>query len=133
MSLSFPVSPRKAAALVARMKALDVKEEDLEESFTRGSGNGGQNRNKVSTAVRIFHKPSGEEVKCSVYRTQGLNRYKARAILCERLELKKESGESAKSREILRIKKNKDTKKRKALRKLKTAPVEREWDFPEDE
>jgi protein subunit release factor B len=60
--------------------------------------------------------PSGIEIKCNVYRTQGLNRYKARAILCEKLELQKGIGK--KSQEIQKIRKS---KKRKARRQKQNA------------
>jgi len=67
------------------MESLGVQEKDLKESFTKSSGKGGQNVNKVATSVVLKHLPTGIQVKCSVYRTQGLNRYKARAILCEKI------------------------------------------------
>ncbi len=86
MTLSFPVSPEKNASLKRKMESLGILEKDLQETFIRSSGNGGQNVNKVSTTVQLKHITSGIEIKCGVYRTQGLNRYKARAILCERLE-----------------------------------------------
>ncbi|EMN89872.1 peptide chain release factor family protein [Leptospira weilii] len=85
MAFRFPVSVEKESKLLELMEALEVKENELEESFTRSGGKGGQNVNKVSTAVHLKHKPTGIEVKCSLYRTQGLNRYKARMILCEKI------------------------------------------------
>ena len=88
MSLSFPVSPEKQKQLFSRMENLGIKESDLEESFIRSSGKGGQNVNKVSTAVLLKHIEFGIEVKCSIHRTQGLNRYKARDILCTKVEEK---------------------------------------------
>jgi protein subunit release factor B len=115
MSLQFPVSPPKQAQLLLKMETLGVKESDLEETYIKSSGNGGQNINKVSTAVFLRHKPSGIEVKCSIYRTQGLNRYKARAILCEKLEGL--SGESPKKKQILKIQKNKKKKDQKQRKK----------------
>jgi protein subunit release factor B len=84
--LRLPVSPAKIAALEARMAKHGIREADLDESFIRSRGKGGQNVNKVATAVRLSHKPSGIEVKCMKHRTQGLNRYAARVMLCEKLE-----------------------------------------------
>lgn len=86
MNPTFPVSPEKNKSLREKMETLGIREEDLIESFTRSGGNGGQKVNKSSTTVHLKHKSTGIEIKCSVYRTQGLNRYKARAILCEKLE-----------------------------------------------
>lgn len=128
MSLSFPVSPKKLEALRAKMESLGVREADLEESFTRGSGHGGQNINKVSTAVRLVHKPTGEEVKCNVYRTQGLNRYKARAILCEKIDAKTKGSGSEQSRKIEKIQKAKKDRARKQAKKL-SAPQDNWEDF----
>lgn len=97
------------------MDFLQIRESDLEESFTRSGGKGGQNVNKVSTAVHIKHKPTGIEVKCSLYRTQGLNRYKARAILCEKVEERnsKTSGIISESDRKLIRNKRKDAKRKK--------------------
>jgi peptide chain release factor len=117
MSLVFPVSPEKQNFLKNKMETLGIKESDLEESFTKSGGNGGQNVNKVATAVHLKHKPSGIEVKCSVYRTQGLNRYKARAILCEKLESTQGKGTIERKKE--KIIKNKQKKIKRQRDKLK--------------
>src|ERR1043166_713017 len=53
----FPVSPEKQHALAARMRALGVREDELEEHFVRSGGKGGQNVNKVSTCVVLRHRP----------------------------------------------------------------------------
>ncbi len=64
---------------------IDIKPEDLEISFFRSSGPGGQNVNKVETAVRILHKPSGLIISCQSERSQFSNREKALEILKTKL------------------------------------------------
>ncbi len=63
-----------------------VKDDDLEWSFSRSSGKGGQNVNKVSTAVRVKHLPTGIVVECQAQRTQVQNRKLALSILTARLD-----------------------------------------------
>ena len=74
----------------------EIKEEDLEISFSRSSGPGGQNVNKRETAVRILHKPTGISVHASSERTQQANRKHALSVLRSKLyelEIKKKTDE----------------------------------------
>jgi protein subunit release factor B len=72
--------------LNARMRSLRIREEDLEESFIRGTGAGGQKINKTSSTVVLRHIPSGIEIRCQRERSQSQNRLIARMELCARLE-----------------------------------------------
>jgi protein subunit release factor B len=83
--LTFSVSEEKNRLLRERMEALGVREEDLEESFIRSSGRGGQHVNKSSTCVRIRHIPTGIEVKCMAERSQSINRFLARRELLDKI------------------------------------------------
>ena len=74
-------------AVLPKIKKIDIeiKPEDLKWDFFRSGGKGGQNVNKVSTAVRLTHIPTGTIVECQEERYQGKNREKALQLLHSKL------------------------------------------------
>jgi protein subunit release factor B len=115
----FGVSQEKEHALEARLQALHIDEEDLEETFIRSSGPGGQHVNKTSTCVRLLHRPTGLSVKVQQSRSQGLNRFLARRLLADRVEQQLRGAASAQAQQHDKIRRQKQRRVRRTKQKLR--------------
>jgi peptide chain release factor len=115
----FGVSAEKEKALEARLRALEIHEEDLEETFVRSSGPGGQHVNKTSTCVRLTHRPTGIAVRVQQSRSQGLNRFLARRLLADRLEADRLGKASLQAQQQEKIRRQKQRRSRRTKQKLR--------------
>jgi len=97
-------------SLAERMVLLGIREADLEETFAQSRGPGGQNVNKVATAVRLYHRPSGFSVTVQDSRSQALNRKLARERLLHAIETAREE------RHLAKIAKREKERRRKSPR-----------------
>lgn len=104
---AFPVSPEKELQMDRRMAALGIRESDLDETFVRSGGHGGQNVNKVATCVMLVHRPSGIQVKCQTSRQQGVNRFIARELLLAKIERTRAEKAAAERARIEKIRRQK--------------------------
>lgn len=114
----FPVSQAKEKELLEKMNVLNIFEADIQESFIRSGGRGGQHVNKVSTCVYLKHVPTGVEVKFQDERSQGLNRYKARVLLAKKIETLIKGKESEEKQRIEKIRRQKRKRSKRAKEKI---------------
>ncbi|KAI9686801.1 MAG: hypothetical protein M1820_010563 [Bogoriella megaspora] len=102
-----------------------IDDNEIEESFLRGTGPGGQKINKTSSAVQLKHIPTGVVVKCQETRSRSQNRKIARRILAERLEDMEKGSESRRALKARAAQKKKSSADKKKRRKYKTLEEEK--------
>lgn len=112
------VTPEKEAQLAQRMASLGVREEDVEETFVRAGGPGGQKINKTSSCVMLLHRPTGLRVKCQTSRSQALNRFLARRLLCDKVEEQQRGYIAAERARIEKTRRQKRKRSRRAKEKM---------------
>lgn len=103
------ISEKKITALKAQIEAIGLNLSDVEETFVKGSGKGGQKVNKTSNAVKLKHLPTGLTVTCQRERERSLNRFIALRELVEKLSPEKSAAEL----KAEKIRKQKKRRKRK--------------------
>lgn len=90
-------STASVAILPIRKKSkIEINPADLDMEYSRSGGAGGQNVNKVETAVRLIHKPTGIDVRSTSERSQLGNREKAMSILVSKLQMLQDEEEAKK-------------------------------------
>jgi len=100
------------------MIALGVRASEIEESFVRSGGAGGQKVNKSSSCVMLLHRPTGLRVKCQTTRHQGLNRFLARRLLLDKIERLQKGFVEAERSQIEKIRRQKRKRSRRAKERL---------------
>lgn len=108
------ISPQKIKQLEHHMQSLGINESDIEETFIKGSGAGGQKVNKTNSCVYLKHIPTGIEIKCQKTRFRESNRFFAKRILCEKVEELTLGKKSKAQQKIDKLRKNKSKKKKRS-------------------
>ena len=115
---TLPVSQEKEAQLAQRMTTLGVRAADVEESFVRSGGHGGQNVNKVSTCVMLVHRPTGVQVKCQETRQQGMNRFIGWHLLLDKIEAQRQAKIKAERDRVEKLRRQKRKRSKSAKERM---------------
>ena len=118
VTCTISVTAENEDQLAQRMVALGVREADIEESFVRSGGHGGQNVNKTATCVMLLHRPTGLQVKCQTTRHQGLNRLIARGLLLDKLEGRRKARAASERARIEKVRRQKRGRSERARQRM---------------
>eukprot|EP00960_Hanusia_phi_P065591 766146-Hanusia_phi.AAC.1 len=111
---NFDITQSKVDALFDKIEELGIKLEEIEESFVRGSGAGGQKINKTANNVQMKHIPTGLQVSCQREREREKNRFIALRQLVEKIELSKSGQVSKADATVMKKRKQKARRKRRS-------------------
>lgn len=114
--MKFPID--LSPPLLEKAQQLNIQPQDIVESFTRGSGSGGQKINKTSSCVVLRHLPTGIEVRCQKHREQSKNRLSAYKLLILKIENHIKGKKSELAQKIHKLKKQKQKRSKRAKAKI---------------
>ncbi|KAL2007332.1 hypothetical protein VTN00DRAFT_8770 [Thermoascus crustaceus] len=123
-------TPAAAKPLPPRPK---LNDDDIEGSYLKGSGPGGQKINKTNSAVQLIHKPTGIVVKCQATRSRSQNQKIAREILAEKVEALEKGDQSRAAIKAERARKKKASRAKKSRRKYRALEEEKKQKDQEQE
>lgn len=112
----FAVSPAKIEILKQRINNLHIDVRQIEETFTRGGGKGGQKINKTANAVLLRYIPLNLTVKVQRERQRNVNRFIALRELVDQIEMRVSPGTSERFKKWEKIRKQKDRTRRRSAR-----------------
>lgn len=120
-----PISKKNSDAVNERLRSLGVGDLDLREDFIKGGGPGGQKINKTSSCVQLTYLPMGWVLRSQRSRHREDNRFFVRRLLLERLEEVALGRESARQRQIHKLRAQKRKRNRRAKEKILKQKKER--------
>ena len=114
------ITAKKWEQLRDRMRTLKIYESELDENFIIGSGHGGQKLQKTASCVFLKHIPTGIQIKCQKSRLRDSNRYFARHLLCQKIDVVINKEKSQQQQAIEKIRRQKRKRSKRAKEKILT-------------